>query len=202
MTRSALDFFQGLKMASSDESTAFSSNIQLRSLREDDQDLVYKLLIHAAHETSVDALKRKSELAQYGHDYGTKAGDLGVVAVDANQEPLGGAWVRLLENGYAKDKTMPELAMAVFPEYQGKGIGSLLLESLIKEASSCSNDHGFPGICLSCRCDNTSAMKLYKKHGFLQVEGTRVANRVGGTSVSMVRMFHEDSEGTLSSSSS
>lgn len=201
-TRGACDLCQRLKMASSDEATAFSSKIQLRSLTVDDQELVYELLMHAAHETSVDVLKKKSELAQYAHDYGTKAADLGVVAMDVKQEPLGGAWVRLLENGYAKDKTIPELAMAVFPEYRGKGIGSRLLESLINEASSCGNKDDFPGICLSCRCDNKRAMQLYKKHGFSQVEGTRVTNRVGGTSVSMVRRFHQGSEDTPSSTPS
>ncbi len=56
----------------------------------------------------------------------------------------------------------------VLEKYQNKGIGTLLLKSLINKYKNIKN------ITLEVRCDNTKAINLYKKMGFKEV-----ANRVG-----------------------
>lgn len=55
-----------------------------------------------------------------------------------------------------------ELGLSVLKEYWNRGIGSLLLESLIKYAG----ENGIELIYLDVRNDNTSAIHLYEKYGF------------------------------------
>ena len=56
--------------------------------------------------------------------------------------------------------------LAVHPEYQGQGIGRLLLENVITYAAE--NQHY--AITLEVRKDNINALKLYRKLGFAGVE--------------------------------
>lgn len=60
------------------------------------------------------------------------------------------------------------MAMAVSEAYQGKGIGSTLLEALIKLAN---NWLAIKRIELEVFTENDKAIELYKKHGF-EIEGT------------------------------
>ena len=58
--------------------------------------------------------------------------------------------------------------IAVHESHRQKGIGSALLDALVKAAVS----HGIAGITLEVRVGNRAAMALYHKHGF-KVEGYR-----------------------------
>ena len=58
--------------------------------------------------------------------------------------------------------------VAVVPEERKKGIGLLLLESMIKEALY----RGILALVLEVRASNQAAIQLYKKAGFM-VEGVR-----------------------------
>jgi ribosomal protein S18 acetylase RimI-like enzyme len=163
-----------------------------------DQDIVWQMLLHAAHEDDVAQVKTNPLLQPYAQSFGHQQGDLGIVATTTiDHSPVGAAWVRALgTNGFAsahlKDddvsftelKTLPELAIACLPDHRGKGIGSSLLKQLLESARR----KKYPGICLSCRTDN-AAMKLYERIGFVIVPGTTQTNRVGGTSVTMKYMF-------------
>jgi GNAT superfamily N-acetyltransferase len=74
-------------------------------------------------------------LSTYVSGWGTKKGDLGVVARDGCGEVLGAAWLRLVcAEGPFKlgDREMPELAMAVLPQARRKGVGTVLMNHLIK----------------------------------------------------------------------
>jgi len=59
--------------------------------------------------------------------------------------------------------------MAVSPEYRGQGIGTLLLNEMVKKAK----DTGFTSVSLSVDPSN-SALRLYERHGFVKigVDGT------------------------------
>jgi ribosomal protein S18 acetylase RimI-like enzyme len=189
----------------------------------DDQEIVWKILMNAAHETELEDVKSNPLLQPYAQSFGRQPGDIGVVAIATTRPPtspenhhledatfsenddvaVGAAWVRLLAgNGFAASvledptpvKNMPELAIACLPEYRGQAIGSNLLRALLRAVKEESN---YPGVCLSCREDNRPAMKLYERMGFTVVPESKTTNRTGGTSVTMKHVFvhpHDDDD--------
>jgi ribosomal protein S18 acetylase RimI-like enzyme len=70
--------------------------------------------------------------------------------------------------------TIPELAIAVEPEYRGRGIGRLVLEHLIRDL----RDRKVAGVCLSVRSDSR-AVGLYERLSFAVVPGGEMTNRIG-----------------------
>jgi GNAT superfamily N-acetyltransferase len=104
------------------------------------------------------------EIAKYVDGWG-RAGDLGVIAVDSTtNQPIGAVWMRLFteaQKGYgyvAED--VPELGMALLPEYRGRGIGSALLRRALEMAGI--SHHA---VSLSVFADNP-ARRLYERFGF------------------------------------
>lgn len=63
------------------------------------------------------------------------------------------------------DNDTPSLAMSVYPEYRGLGIGT----SLLKEMLSAEKSAGYSKISLSVQKSNY-AVKMYKKMGFAVVD--------------------------------
>jgi ribosomal protein S18 acetylase RimI-like enzyme len=133
--------------------------------------------------TSVDAAQNGTELARYVKGWG-RAGDLGALAITDDARPVGAAWVRLWhdeERGYAYiDDDTPELAIGLFPEYRGMGVGTALLTYLVNLAET-----QYPAITLSTRATNLPAVRLYERMGFKKVEGSDVINRAGSLSYNM-----------------
>ena len=104
------------------------------------------------------------ELLKYHAGWGRK-GDMGLVVL-FNNTMVGCIWLRLFKKpdtgyGYIND-SIPELGMAVLPEYRGKGIGSKLLNVLLIKAS----EYGYNAISLSVNKHN-KAINLYKRTGFV-----------------------------------
>ena len=97
-----------------------------------------------------------------------RPGDTAVIAIDKGF-PVGAAWYRLFDNdrpGYGfVDERTPELAIAVVPNARGKGVGTALLEALLRDARAA----GYPTISLSVDRANAGAIELYGRHGFEQV---------------------------------
>jgi ribosomal protein S18 acetylase RimI-like enzyme len=155
----------------------------IRQLSPSDQQFLWEMLYQSLHvpEGSPpfprDVIKQP-EIAKYVRAWG-RAGDMGCVAVDAGSgAPIGAAWLRLFTGdergyGYVDDET-PELGMAVLPEYRGRGVGSVLLRSLLKSAGAV-----YRSVCLSVSADNP-AVRLYGRAGF-----ERVCER--GASLTMVK---------------
>lgn len=95
-----------------------------------------------------------------------RRGDFGFIAETAvDKIPIGAVWARLFPadaKGYGFISTeIPELAIAVAPDFRGCGAGTRLLEELIKEAQNLK----FPALSLSVDRRNP-ALKLYEKLGF------------------------------------
>ncbi|EDX85004.1 acetyltransferase, GNAT family [Synechococcus sp. PCC 7335] len=161
------------------------ANFLVSPLEVDDEPVLWEMLMHAAHESSVEAVKANPDLAQYVLEWG-RAGDLGVIAKQ-DKAAVGAAWVRLwsAENqgyGYVSDD-IPELAIAVVPRMRGQGIGTVLLSKILQLA----RPH-FPAVCLSIRQDNP-ALRLYERTGFVKFAGSEVTNRAGGVSFTMLYRF-------------
>ena len=149
-------------------------NCIIRSLTSEDEPFLWEMLYQALYvPEGQSALPRTvihlPELARYVQVWGHES-DCGFLASDpVTGQPLGAVWVRLLvgENkgyGYLEDH-MPELGIAVFPEYRGQGVGTQLLKHLF--TSVC----GQSSISLSVSANNP-AVKLYHRFGFEVVSKT------------------------------
>ncbi|MBD0337290.1 MAG: GNAT family N-acetyltransferase [Cyanobacteria bacterium Co-bin13] len=146
-----------------------------------DGDIVWHMLMHAAHEDSLDAIKDQPALARYAAGWG-RPGDMGIVALA--DQPVGAAWLRLWQGhnqgfGFVAEG-VPELAIAVLPSYQNQGIGTQLLSRLLHSARA-----WYSAVSLSIRADNP-AVRLYERMGFVKVADSDVINRTGGISYTMI----------------
>lgn len=151
----------------------------IRLATKEDEPFLWDMLYYAAHMdedagVSPESAKSNPDLMKYVKDWGRET-DVGSIALepDCNQ-PVGAAWIRLL----AVDDITPELAIAVLPQYLGRGIGTLLLQHLLEAAKL-----RYPRVILSVRTTNP-AKSLYERMGFVVTE--EIVNRVGTASVSMV----------------
>jgi GNAT superfamily N-acetyltransferase len=108
---------------------------------------------------------------------GPRPTDAGVVA-ESDGDPVGAAWWRYFSPdepgyGFVRD-TVPEVSIGVVATMRRRGVGRMLLDSLIAEARR----QGVRAISLSVEPDNPAA-RLYERLGFAPAGG------VGG-SVTMV----------------
>lgn len=94
-------------------------------------------------------------------------------------EPVGAAWVRLLEQdaggyGYVDDET-PELAIAIEAPWRGRGVGTLLLQGMLHAAGRA----GYEAVSLSVHARNP-ARRLYERAGFavVGVDGDSIVMRL------------------------
>ncbi|MDZ8187251.1 MAG: GNAT family N-acetyltransferase [Nostoc sp. ChiSLP02] len=164
-------------------------NYSIFPLTEKDEPFLWQMLYEAAHLGKEGNLKVQDamnhpDLAKYVKNWGCKD-DSGFVAIlESTNQPVGAAWLRLLtgENkgyGYISDR-IPELAIAILPEYRNQGIGTQLLKHLLAAAKT-----AYPSISLSIRATNP-ALALYQRLGFEVVPGSETINRVGGISLKMI----------------
>ena len=141
--------------------------IFIRPLTEADEPFLWEMLYQAlyvpeGHPPFPREIVQEPEISRYVQGWG-KTNDLGFVALEGDK-PVGAVWVRLLQGdhrgfGYV-DETTPELSIAVYPEYRGKGIGSRLIAHLLEKAQA-----RYRAICLSVSPDNP-AIRLYQRLGF------------------------------------
>lgn len=120
---------------------------------------------------SADDVLADPELAKYVSGWG-REGDLAVLAYDdghaADASPIGAAWLRRFRvedagHGFiAAD--IPELAVAVNREQQGKGTGTRLVRTLLDMARL----SGESGVSLSVQQTN-GAIVMYDRLGFEEI---------------------------------
>ncbi len=160
----------------------------IRPLTPEDEPFLWQMLYEAAHiaeegESTVEAVVNHPSIAKYVKHWG-RAGDMGFVAIELNSsQPIGAAWLRLFtgdDKGFGWiDDTIPELAIAVLPEYTNQGVGTQLLAHLLPAAKA-----SYPAVSLSVRSSN-QALNLYERSGFKVIEGSEIINRTAGTSLTM-----------------
>lgn len=163
----------------------------IRALKPDDESFLWHMLYYAAHmqedgEMTPDAAKQNPDLQKYVQEWGCET-DVGVLALHPlTHHPLGAAWIRILLEAKKMSPMIPdgtpELAIAVLPDFIGKGIGTQLLIHLLEAARE-----SYPAIMLSVR-QNNPAWHLYERMGF-QVVDTAL-NRVGSESFVMLIQLH------------
>lgn len=140
-----------------------------------DPEFLWAMLYEAAfwRDTGADerpelgSVKSERWFARYVDGWG-RAGDVALAATDRNDEPVGAAWYRTFTSddagfGFVAEH-IPEVSIAVYGEFRGRGIGSLLLGSLIVRARA----HDVRALSLSVSPDNP-ARHLYERVGFVEV---------------------------------
>ncbi|MCW6052299.1 GNAT family N-acetyltransferase [Microcoleus sp. A2-C5] len=159
----------------------------IRPLMQEDEPFLWQMLYVAAHmaeegESTVQAVVNHPLIARYVKDWG-RADDTGFVGIELNSsQPVGAAWLRLFtgdDKGFGWVDDIPELAIAVLPEYTNQGIGTQLLDRLLSAAKA-----SYRSVSLSVRSSN-SALNLYQRSGFKVIEGSETINRTGGTSLTL-----------------
>lgn len=103
---------------------------------------------------------KEPELQIYLKDFGMKKDDIGLVA-EINGKIIGAVWVRIMNDyGHINDTT-PSLAISLYKEYRGLGVGT----ALMKEMLNILKQRGYKQTSLSVQKANY-AVKMYKKVGF------------------------------------
>ncbi|MEU9609326.1 GNAT family N-acetyltransferase [Streptomyces sp. NPDC048057] len=144
---------------------------RLRPATAQDADFLTEMLLAAFNwdrpRFTRDELLGTPHIAHYVTDW-SRPGDFGVVAEDAAGSLVGAAWARVFpadDPGYGYvGPGVPELTLGVVPAYRGRGVGSALLDALVKAAI----EQPVEGLSLSVE-DGNAAVRLYMTRGFLAV---------------------------------
>lgn len=151
-----------------------SPNITIRAGCGDDADFLRAMVYEAAHwrpdgprPPLVEALERE-DLSKLLAEWGGRPGDTAVIAVARDGAPVGAAWYRFWTRddhsyGFVAEE-VPELGIAVKPDWRGRGVGRGLLAELLRQARS----HGIRAVSLSVEHDNP-ARRLYESAGFRKI---------------------------------
>ena len=100
------------------------------------------------------------ELQVYVEHFGALKDDWGLVA-EVDGKVVGAVWVRIMNDyGHIDDET-PSLAISLYKEYRGQGIGTAMMKEMLALLKS----HGYSRVSLSVQKANY-ATKLYLKVGF------------------------------------
>lgn len=100
------------------------------------------------------------ELRTYVDHFGALKDDFALVA-EVKKKVVGAVWVRIMNDyGHIDDKT-PSLAISLYKEYRGQGIGT----AMMKEMLSLLKAHGYKSVSLSVQKANY-ATEMYRKTGF------------------------------------
>ena len=142
--------------------------MEIRAIADHEFQFLFDLLYEAAYipedmERPPRSFVHEPHVSRYVEDFGRK-GDVAFVLVDGDQL-VGGIWSRLfLDAGRGHgfvDESTPELGMAVFDGYRGRGFGTQLMQRLIESLTG----SGFEKVSLSVDRRNP-ALRLYARFGF------------------------------------
>lgn len=100
------------------------------------------------------------ELQVYVENFGELKDDRGLV-VEVDGKIVGAVWVRIMNDYGHVDNATPSLAISLYKEYRGFGIGTAMMKEIIALLQA----HGYKRVSLSVQKTNYAA-KLYRKIGF------------------------------------
>ena len=125
------------------------------------RDFLYEaIFIPEGAEPPEKSIVDQPELRLYIENFGEKTDDHCLCA-EVNGKIVGAVWARIMNDyGHIDDET-PSLAISLYPEYRGLGIGTELLRQILLELK----EAGYQKASLSVQKANY-AVKLYLKTGF------------------------------------
>lgn len=140
-------------------------NYKIRKILEQEYPLLDNFLYEAIFipegiEPPPKTIITSPELQVYVERFGELKDDQGLVA-EVDDKIVGAVWTRIMNDyGHIDDET-PSLAISLYKEYRGLGIGT----ALMKEILALLKEHGYKRVSLSVQKANYAA-KLYLKVGF------------------------------------
>ena len=137
----------------------------IRRMKTDEYFLLKEFTYHAIYvPTGVNMppkhIVELPELKVYYQDFGTRAGDICLVA-ETDNKIVGAVWTRIVNDFGHIDDDVPSLAIAVSKESRGNGIGTRLLLEMVEVLKK----ERFSAVSLSVQKENF-AVKLYERAGF------------------------------------
>lgn len=122
--------------------------------------LYQAIFIPAGADSPPRSIINDPEIFAYIKDFGSRSGDLGVIA-EQNNQVIGAAWTRIISAYGHLDNNTPELAISILPEFRGYGIGMKLMNKLFKLLK----ENGYERTSLSVQKDNP-AVRFYQRLGY------------------------------------
>jgi GNAT superfamily N-acetyltransferase len=145
-------------------------NVSFRPIVSSDESFLWEMLYLALYVPEGEPpfpreILHEPDIACYVQSWG-RPGDWGLLAWDGDR-PVGAIWLRLWsgeEKGYGYvSPVIPELSIALLPEYHNKGLGTRLIKMVISMAQEC-----YTGLSLSV-VESSPARLLYERLGFRKV---------------------------------
>ena len=126
------------------------------------KDFIYEAIFVPEGEDPPDrSIIFNPEISMYYEDFGRRPGDHCIVADDGGRI-VGAVWTRLMHDyGYVDDET-PSLAISLYREYRGNGIGTEMMRRMLELLKQ----QGYRKVSLSCQKAN-KAVDLYRRYGFM-----------------------------------
>lgn len=140
-------------------------NINIRKMRESEYALLNDFLYEAIFIPEGAELPPKSiinvpELQVYVADFGRRKDDYCLVA-EMDGAVAGAVWVRIMNDyGHIDDDT-PSVAISLYKEYRGCGIGTEMMKRMLSDLQ----ERGYKKVSLSVQKANY-AVKMYQRVGF------------------------------------
>ena len=141
----------------------------IRNLRHDEIGLLKDSLYEAIYvpegvKPPEREILERPELKIYIEEFGTRRGDNCLVA-DFGGKAAGAVWARIMDDyGHVDDET-PSIAISLYREYRGQGIGSRMMQEMLEQLKV----QGYERVSLSVQKANY-AVRMYKKLGFAIVD--------------------------------
>ena len=145
------------------------NNLNIRELKENEYKILDNFLYEAIFipkgtKKPPREIINNEELQVYVKDFGNYKDDNCIVA-ELNNKIVGACWTRIMNDyGHIDDNT-PSFAISLYKEYRGKGIGTKLMETMLKLL----REKGYQKTSLTVQ-KNNYAVKMYKKVGFRIVD--------------------------------
>ena len=148
----------------------------LRDAVASDGTFIELMLLAAANwlphrQVNLDQMRTEPDLLHYVADW-PRASDMGVIAVDRGQLPIGAVWLRHFSPGDPSygyvSADVPELSIGVLEEWRGRGVGRALMRAQVQQARI----RGVHTLSLSVERANPAA-SLYLSEGWRTVASGR-----------------------------
>lgn len=125
------------------------------------KDFLYECIFVPPGATPPDkSILQHPELQVYIDGFGRQPEDYCLVA-ESDQQLIGAAWVRIMEDYGHVDQKTPSLALSVFKSYRGQGVGTALMKELLKDLKA----KGYEQTSLAVQKANY-ACKMYQSLGY------------------------------------